>query len=130
MRRFSELAYLFIIAMGWLVGCTGPSALPAVAEPISITFYKRGYVEGGTDITSVTNAKAVEMFEQRHPDIKVSIVGVPWTLEGDAQLQAALESGQDINVFSVNPDDLIRFAVGIEDVNDIIEDLKQGLEKC
>lgn len=110
MRRFSELAYLFIIAMGWLVGCTGPLALPAVAEPVSITFYKRGYVAGGTDITSVTNAKAVEMFEQRHPDIKVNIVGVPWTLEGDAQLQAALESGQDINVFSVNPDDLIRFA--------------------
>ena len=27
-------------------------------------------------------------------------------------------------------DDLIRFSVGIEDVNDIIEDLKQGLEKC
>ena len=27
-------------------------------------------------------------------------------------------------------DDLIRYAVGIEDVNDIIDDLKHGLEKC
>lgn len=111
MKRHFELIslYLLMMAIGGLVGCIGPLSQP-VAEPVSITFYKRGYVEGGTDITSVTNAKAVEMFEQRHPDIKVNLVGVPWTLEGDAQLQAALESGQDINVFSVNPDDLIQFA--------------------
>ncbi len=110
MKSLVNSLCLLIIAISWLVGCSSPLAQPVAPEPVSITFYKRGYVEGGTDITSVTNAKAVEMFEQRHPDIKVNIVGVPWTLEGDAQLQAALESGQDINVFSVNPDDLIRFA--------------------
>lgn len=112
MKKLFILAtlYLLMIAVGGLVGCSGPLALPAAAEPVSITFYKRGYVEGGTDITSLTNARAVEMFEQRYPDIKVNIVGVPWSLEGDAQLQTALASGQDINVFSVNPDDLIKFA--------------------
>jgi multiple sugar transport system substrate-binding protein len=101
--------FLLLIASLCLGACT-VHVPQATAEPTTITFYKRGYVEGGTDITSVTNAKAVEMFEQQHPDINVNIVGVPWTLEGNAQLQAALDSGQDINVFSVNPDDLIQFA--------------------
>ena len=36
-------------------------------EPVTISFYKRGYAEGGTDITSVTNAKAVEAFEKTKP---------------------------------------------------------------
>ncbi len=110
--KYSTIWWLVAVVLVSLViaSCNSILARPSAAEPITITFYKRGYIAGGTDITSATNAKAVEMFEQRHPDIRVNIVGVPWTLEGDAQLQAALESGQDINVFSVNPDDLIRFA--------------------
>ena len=107
-KRILSLLWL-VIASQFLGACLG--VLPELAaSPTTITFYKRGYIEGGTDITSVTNAKAVEVFEQTHPNIRVKIVGIPWTLEGDAQLQAALESGQDINVFSVNPDDLIQFA--------------------
>jgi len=109
MKKSLLRLFLVVIVSQLLGACIGVAPEPA-AEPITITFYKRGYVEGGTDITSATNAKAVEMFQQRHPNIKVDIVGVPWTLEGDAQLQAALDSGQDINVFSVNPNDLIHFA--------------------
>ena len=102
--------FLSLLVVGPLLAACLAVAPETAAGPTTITFYKRGYVDGGTDITSVTNAKAVEMFEQRHPHRRVNIVGVPWTLEGDAQLLAALESGQEINVFSVNPSDLIQFA--------------------
>lgn len=107
-KRSGQL--LLLLVVGPLLAACLTVAPETAAGPTTITFYKRGYVDGGADITSATNAKAVEMFEQRHPGIEVDIVGVPWTLEGDAQLLAALESGREINVFSVNPSDLIQFA--------------------
>jgi len=90
-----------------LVACAAPVAPTA---PVTITFYKRGYTEGGTDTTSVTNAQAVKVFEQTHPNIKVKIVGIPWTAEGTAQLETALAAHTGINVLSVNTVDLPRFA--------------------
>ncbi len=101
---------LLIIFSALLLSCTGAAVPEPTPEPVTITFYKRGYTEGGTDITSTTNAKAVEAFEKANPNINVEIVGVPWTADGDTLLAEALESGEKINVFSVNPDDLIRFA--------------------
>lgn len=89
-----------------LIGCAVPGT---PAAPITITFYKRGYTEGGTDTTSVTNAQAVQAFERTHPNIKVKIVGIPWTAEGTAQLEAALSAHTGINVLSVNTADLARF---------------------
>ncbi len=90
-----------------LIGCAVPGT---PAAPITITFYKRGYMEGGTDTTSVTNAQAVQAFERTHPNIKVKIVGIPWTADGTAQLEAALSARTGINVLSVNTSDLARFA--------------------
>jgi len=83
---------------------------PAAGEPVEITFYKRGYVEGGTDITSVNYAKAVQAFEQLYPDVKVKIIGVPWDSAGDAQMEAAFNAGTDINVFNIRPDDLAKWS--------------------
>ena len=98
---------LLISTLILLVACAAP-IVPAA--PVTITFFKRGYTEGGLDTTSVTNALAVKAFEQTHPNIKVKIIGIPWTAEGTAQLEAALSARTGINVLSVNTSDLPRFA--------------------
>jgi len=99
---------LWFFSLIALTACNGLLRLPGA--PVEITFYKRGYVEGGTDSSSVTIANAVQAFEKRHPDIKVKVIGVAWDIEGNAMLQAALEDGSDINVLSVNSADLPVFA--------------------
>ncbi|GAB4450626.1 MAG: hypothetical protein Kow0031_33120 [Anaerolineae bacterium] len=113
MPKYSHttIMLLFIFAQ-LLMGCSQPepAAAPAVEEPVTITFYKRGYVEGGDDVTSVTNKQAVEAFERRNPNINVEIVGVPWSNEGTVLLDEALASGDNINVFSVTPGNLIGLA--------------------
>jgi multiple sugar transport system substrate-binding protein len=96
-----------MLAVLLLVACLAPAA---PATPITITFYKRGYTEGGNDTTSVTNLLAVKAFERTHPDIKVNLVGIPWTVEGTEQLEAALRSRTGIHVLSVNATDLPRYA--------------------
>lgn len=94
-----------------MIGCTSsPPGTTAVSEPVSITFYKRGYVEGAEDVTSTTNAQAVAAFEAANPHIHVDIVGVPWTAEGDALLDEALASGEKIHVFSALPGSLIQLS--------------------
>ena len=77
---------------------------------ITLTFYQRGYTEGGTDATSVTTAKAIEIFQKNNPNVKVNIVGIPWTAEGDTKLEAALAAKSDINVFRVTSPNLPRYA--------------------
>ncbi|MBK8931011.1 MAG: extracellular solute-binding protein [Chloroflexi bacterium] len=114
MARFNHsLLYLFvIIAILCLIGCTpsGLEANPSAKEPVTITFYKRGYVAGSDDATSLTNAQAVAAFEKTHPNINVEMIGLPWDADGDAQLLAALESGENIHVFSARPVDLINLS--------------------
>ena len=85
-------------------------AAPAAAKPLTLTFYQRGYTEGGTDATSVTTAKAIEIFQKNNPNVKVDIVGIPWTAEGDTKLEAALAAKSDINVFRVTSPNLPRYA--------------------
>ncbi|NLG70966.1 MAG: sugar ABC transporter substrate-binding protein [Chloroflexi bacterium] len=79
-------------------------------EPVTITFYQRGYVEGGEDAGSVTTAAAVKKFMEDNPHITVNIVGIPWTVEGDTKLEAALAARSDINVFRVTSPNLPRYA--------------------
>lgn len=86
-----------------------PTEVPA-AEEVSIIFYQRGYVEGGTDAGSVNTDKAIEAFETAHPNIDVQIIGIPWTAEGDTKLEAALAAKTDINVFRVTSPNLPRYA--------------------
>lgn len=72
-------------------------------KPVSITFYRRGYMAGGTDSITKTVDLAVASFEKRFPHITVNVVGVPYSTEGNAQMDEALEGRTDINVFSVYP---------------------------
>jgi multiple sugar transport system substrate-binding protein len=86
------------------------ATLASPAPPVTITFFKRGYTAGGTDTTSVTNAQAIKAFERTHPNIKVKIVGIPWTAEGTTQLETALSAHTGINILSVDATSLARFA--------------------
>jgi multiple sugar transport system substrate-binding protein len=88
-----------------------PTKAPAPAvKKIALTFYQRGYVEGGTDAASMTTAKAVDLFMKNNPNVTVSIVGIPWTTEGDTKLEAALAAKSGINVFRVTSPNLPRYA--------------------
>ena len=91
---------------------TKAPAAPTTAAPksITLTFYQRGYVDGGTDATAVTTDKAIDVFQKANPNIKVNIVGIPWTAEGDTKLEAALAAKSDINVFRVTSPNLPRYA--------------------
>ena len=61
--------------------------------------------------------------------LAVSLGGVETLIQHPASMTHAAVSKENKLVAGIT-DDLIRFSVGIEDVNDIMEDLKQGLEKC
>lgn len=108
MKTFLRWLILFGLLAG-LWGCTATPASPTPA-PVQITFYKRGYTAGGTDVTSTTIDQAVRAFEQKHPNIQVEVVGLDWTPEASAKLEEALKLGKDIDVLSVNSNDLVRFA--------------------
>lgn len=124
MKRMFVLITIWVIVSQLALACaptaTQPTAQPqpAAAEPtaapaakaVTLTFYQRGYTEGGTDATSVTTSKAIEIFQQNNPNIKVNIVGIPWTAEGDTKLEAALAAKSDINVFRVTSPNLPRYA--------------------
>ncbi len=131
MKRLSTLLSLVLIVSFVLGACAAPATQapaeqpaaeqpaaeqPAAEQPappaekVTIVFYQRGYVEGGTDAGSVNTDKAVQKFEADNPDIDVQIVGIPWTAEGDTKLEAALAAGTDINVFRVTSPNLPRYA--------------------
>lgn len=106
MKRLFTLFSLLIVV----------SLLTTMAVPVAraddvteIIFYQRGYVKGG-DVSSVNTDKAIELFEKKFPGIKVNIVGIPWTAEGTAKLEAALAAGSDINLFRVTSVDVGRYA--------------------
>ncbi len=96
----------------------GPTSAPAAAQPtaapaakqITLTFYQRGYTPGGTDATSVTTDKAIEIYQKNNPNIKINLIGIPWTAEGDTKLEAALAAKTDINLFRVTSVNLPRYA--------------------
>ncbi len=106
-KRF--LLFALILFSQVLFACR-PIPPGPTGEPVTITFYRRGYVEQGSDITSKTLSQAVHIFEKKHPNIDVKVVGISWTAEGTDQLEAALKDGQGINLFSVNSRDLSRYA--------------------
>lgn len=89
---------------------TEPPAATEAPKPVTITFYQRGYVEGGTDAGTVNTDKAVQKFMEANPHITVNIVGIPWTAEGDTKLETALAARSDINVFRVTSPNLPRYA--------------------
>lgn len=127
MKRMLVLVSLLVIVAQIVTACapaptpvppppaatSAPAAQPTkapVAKQVTITFYQRGYVAGGTDATAITTDKAVEIFQKNNPNVKVNIVGIPWTTEGDTKLEAALAAKSDINVFRVTSPNLPRYA--------------------
>ena len=107
------LALLIVTLVVPLFAACGPAATPTLAptptpKTVTIIFYQRGYVEGGTDAGTVNTTKEVEIFQKNNPNIKVNIVGIPWTAEGDTKLEAALAAKTDINVFRVTSPNLPR----------------------
>lgn len=60
--------------------------------------------------------------------LAVSLGGVETLIQHPASMTHAAVGKED-KIKAGITDDLVRFSVGIEDVNDIIEDLKQGLDK-
>lgn len=127
MKRMLVLVSLLVIVAQIVTACapaptpvppppaatSAPAAQPTkapVAKQVTITFYQRGYVSGGTDATAITTDKAVEIFQKNNPNVKVNIVGIPWTTEGDTKLEAALAAKSDINVFRVTSPNLPRYA--------------------
>lgn len=110
MLQQTRLPVLFLLIISQLLlACTGAAATTST-PPVTITFYKRGYVEGGADTASITIAKAVQIFQQNHPGITVKVVGIPWGPDGTTQLETAQQKGDEIDVYSVNAVDLARYA--------------------
>ena len=79
------------------------------AAPIEITFYQRGYVEGGRDAATKLTDTAISEFEKRNPQINVRVVGVPWEKEGDLKLRTALLAHRRIDLFRLPHDTLSAF---------------------
>jgi len=111
MKRLSILLSLLVIISMVLAACGAEPPTPTPKpKVVTITFYQRGYTEGGNDATSITTAKAIEIFQKNNPNVKVNIVGIPWTTEGDTKLEAALAAKTDINIFRVTSPNLPRYA--------------------
>lgn len=105
-RRLIHLFVLLTIFAALLAACA-----PQQPQPVTISYFRRGYVDGGTDAASEKARTIVAAFQKRYPYITVKIVGIPYTPEGTDQLYAALEARENINVFSVAPGmlpDLVR----------------------
>lgn len=105
-RRLLHSIFLLVVLSLLLQACGTKE--PA---PVTIIYYRRGYIEGGTDAASLKAHAIVDAFQKRYPYITVNIMGIPYTPEGTAQLEAALNSRENINVFSVAPSmlpDLVR----------------------
>lgn len=105
-RRLLNSVFLLVILSLLLSACGTKEPVP-----VTITYYRRGYVEGSNDAASQKARLIVEAFQKRYPYITVNIVGIPYTPEGTQQLEAALDARENINVFSVAPSmlpDLVR----------------------
>ena len=96
-RALRLIAGLLVVAL-FLPACGQQSP-----TSVEIIYYRRGYVEGGEDAASLKARAIVDAFQKRYPYITVKIMGIPYTPEGPEQLHAALNSRENINVFSVAP---------------------------
>ena len=105
-RHLLRSIFLLVI-LSLLLSACGPKE----PVPVTIIYYRRGYIEGSDDAASQKARRIVDAFQKRYPYITVNIVGIPYTPEGTEQLNAALDARENINVFSVAPSmlpDLVR----------------------
>lgn len=104
-RHLLQTSFIVTILALTLAACGQKTPVP-----VTIMYYRRGYVEGGEDAASRKALSIVKAFQKRYPHITVTLVGIPYTPEGTNQLEAALNA-REVNVFSVAPSmlpDLIR----------------------
>ena len=85
-RRLLHSIFLLVVLSLLLQACGTKEPVP-----VTIYYYRRGYVEGGTDAASLKARAIVDAFQKRYPYITVNIIGIPYTPEGTAQLEAALQ---------------------------------------
>ncbi|PKO15752.1 MAG: hypothetical protein CVU39_09520 [Chloroflexi bacterium HGW-Chloroflexi-10] len=103
MRKVQYITSLVLICVVWLSACQAGQVVerPEIEETVTVTYYRRGYVDGGTDVASVSTRQAIDKFMLNNPQIKVEMVGIPWTDEGTAKLEAALITQQDVNLIAI-----------------------------
>lgn len=98
-KFFTLLSGLLLISL--LLTACNSNGQTQLDGPITITYYRRGYVEGGTDVGTVTTRQAIDKFMEDHENIQIEIVGIPWTEEGTAKLEAALLTKSDVNLMAI-----------------------------
>ena len=101
--------FLFFSPLIVALGCEREVDKAAAGDPIEITFYQRGYIQGGMGAATRLTDAAVAAFEQRRPGVKVRVVGVPWGREGDLKLRTAFLARRRIDCFRLAHDQLPAF---------------------
>ncbi|MCX5796154.1 MAG: extracellular solute-binding protein [Elusimicrobia bacterium] len=85
-------------------------ALEAAATQVRIVFYQRGYAAGSTEPPTVATDRALDLFRADNPDIRVDVVGIPYTPEGDARLHAAVASRAGVDLARLTSAEIPRYA--------------------
>lgn len=101
-RKIQTVLVCFIFLSLWLSACgVKPTDETNNNEIVTVRYYRRGYVEGGTDVGTVTIRQAVDQFMAANKNIQVEIVGIPWTEEGTAKIETALLTKTEVNLISL-----------------------------
>ena len=100
-QKFLRFTVCFLFLSILLSACGVSPTMKSNNNEVIVRYYRRGYVEGGTDVGTVTIRQAVDHFMTEHPNIQVEIVGIPWTEEGTAKIEAALLTKTDVNLISL-----------------------------
>jgi multiple sugar transport system substrate-binding protein len=159
-HRRTHAAPLLFSAMLVLAACTSPAASPteapaetgaaptesaAPAETAApeysgpLEWWHLGYTPGGETATSQLVDEAVAAYEASHPDIDITVTGIPFSDEGLAQLDTALATDEGPDIFRIASDRLPNYGEqGVlspiddyltdEDRDDILPNLLEGVQ--
>jgi multiple sugar transport system substrate-binding protein len=114
-----------------------PSEAAAYSGPLE--WWHLGYTPGGETPTSQLVDDAVAAYEESHPDIDITVTGIPFSDEGLAQLDTALATEEGPDIFRIASDRLPNYGEqGVlspiddylteEDTADILPNLLEGVE--
>jgi multiple sugar transport system substrate-binding protein len=152
-------AAVLALAMALALGaCTGGEASPSTAASEEaeasmaeespseaaeysgpLEWWHLGYTPGGDTPTSQLVDDAVAAYEASHPDIDITVTGIPFSDEGLAQLDTALATEEGPDIFRIASDRLPNYGEqGVlspiddylteEDQADILPNLLDGVE--
>jgi multiple sugar transport system substrate-binding protein len=114
-----------------------PSEEAAYSGPLE--WWHLGYTPGGETPTSQLVDDAVAAYEASHPDIDITVTGIPFSDEGLAQLDTALATEEGPDIFRIASDRLPNYGeqgvlspiddyLTAEDEADILPNLLEGVE--